>query len=525
MLFSRSVLLAAIVAIPQVRACSVNGNTNSVAGQYTITDGSLVCHAKSPSNPSDCDGATIQGCQTVTCETRTCIGSTITVLDGGTVHCGAPLPTLTEHACVDATIEAYEVFCRDHNSLDSIASCGRSLNPGATGSFITAECMTCDGSSCGPSSCQWNGNPCPNSHSGQTCATIPPPEWGIDLQDATATFEDNGQPEITVTYKGAAPSGTDKYYTQRIMLSDCVTSAASTEIGPKDPTVVDESQYDPTGYNLAVYVDIDTTNIQASPYWTSSGAGLGTIEFCLRMDLNNEDGLGVGMEASRITLQVDMTESFDILSIDATPEAITTGGGNIFLNYPMTTEFCDDSNQPITPTPSFFPGESIQFCVSTPSPDAVVTDVWSVAFKNSNVPGLSISLIDGAGTAANQQTTKTCGSGICRVKTVAYSSLFDYDTDNDGVLEDVSDGVSIEGTAVLEFARRRQLEDAHKNIRYRLEVDVMTDNTKPRILEQNGVTDFGIEVDLVRREEDSSGTAPSVAWWWTFVMVVLAFAY
>lgn len=65
---------------------------------------------------------------------------------------------------------------------------------------------------------------------------------------------------------------------------------------------------------------------------------------------------------------------------------------------------------------------------------------------------MNIYVIDHQGEPTNDETTMTCNNGICNLKTVSFNNLYEYDTDDNGILEDVSEGVQLQGKAILEFA-------------------------------------------------------------------------
>ena len=97
--------------------------------------------------------------------------------------------------------------------------------------------------------------------------------------------------------------------------------------------------------------------------------------------------------------------------------------------------------------------------VRTPeNSDVIVTGLRTVVFTNTKVPLLAIPVIDEAGNPANDMTNITCSTGICNVRSIAFSDLYEFVLSN-GTLVDVSAYVTIEGRALLAFAdTRRRLE-------------------------------------------------------------------
>jgi hypothetical protein len=172
----------------------------------------------------------------------------------------------------------------------------------------------------------------------------------------------------------------------------------------------------------------------------------------------NEGNHAMAMEATYIDLLVDKTKNFQVIDVTYNNEAVITAEEDIVMNYPIDITFCDDSNQPVSPAPVLEPGDVLQVCVSTPSTDASVKDVKSVYFENTdvNVGGstLKFDVIDANGDEMNGQTLKVCYNGVCNVKTLTFSLLYQYDKNNDGQLDDVHDYATFKGTAVMGFARR-----------------------------------------------------------------------
>lgn len=73
------------------------------------------------------------------------------------------------------------------------------------------------------------------------------------------------------------------------------------------------------------------------------------------------------------------------------------------------------------------------------------------AFPFEQDPDIIIEIVDEDGNPTNLPTSVTCSDGICRLSTVTFSNLYEYDIDGDGTLDDVTDGVKLQGMAILGF--------------------------------------------------------------------------
>jgi hypothetical protein len=166
-------------------ASQTNCTVKGAGFGYTIKDNSVVCDSSSDT----CQGATISGCDTVTCGQRDCTSAIIT--DSRTVICkgesGCRLATIGTEAnpvdrvfcegpswtCYQATIFANKtIVCNDNSGA------GETLN-GVCG-FATLEtpCLQCIGTNhgCGGGTgCKLGGEPCPEfRYGGQTCDAVCP---------------------------------------------------------------------------------------------------------------------------------------------------------------------------------------------------------------------------------------------------------------------------------------------------------------------------------------------------------------
>ncbi|CAB9506588.1 Inherit from COG: Hemolysin-type calcium-binding [Seminavis robusta] len=213
--------------------------------------------------------------------------------------------------------------------------------------------------------------------------------------------------------------------------------------------------------DLTVKIDVDKRLITQTPYYTASADFMsGVLRFCAKMEYFDPSSQALATAKNKIKLELNQLAKFEMVNMDGSrlPSALETVH-YVDFDYATTTYICDRTNRPITPAPRR-PGQSLRFCVRTPVHSEVeVKSVRNVFFLNTMVPLLTIKVIDEAGRAIAPQVSITCLEGICNIKTVTFGDLYEYDVGNNGTLVDVSNGVFVEGQAVLSFAesRRRRL--------------------------------------------------------------------
>lgn len=155
-------------------------------------------------------------------------------------------------------------------------------------------------------------------------------------------------------------------------------------------------------------------------------------------------------------------------------------------------------------------------------------------------------MIDGQGDATNSRTTTTCTDGICNLRTVTFNDLFEYDVDGNGSFEDVSDGVILEGRAILGFASqdgRRILMETNlgggaKKTRTLQTIQVQegndsnnNDQNLQEAITSDGVmaeTNFAVDVPLQRppqgssRYQRNSSADPSIGFIPTLIVAIVS---
>lgn len=289
--------------------------------------------------------------------------------------------------------------------------------------------------------------------------------YELNLVKVESRFDLSGTPEVDLHYINSAPIGAQGigYYRMVLLYPNCSTVVSPSEgkgiIWPvldsqgKIPT----SLVDPSTSSVRGQIDVNTTAIKNSSFYVSSATTGDSVSFCLEMDFYNNEDIGVATVTSKITLVLDMMSSFTLGDTSYGERKPTVETFKyVALQYPLRTFFCNDDNDAVNPT-SRFPGQTVQFCVKAPAESPVsVKDVKSVSFKNALVPLLKIEIIDINGKPTNDKTVKTCSEKVCNIKTITFNELYEYDVNNDGILVDVSQGVSVEGTAVLSFINRRR---------------------------------------------------------------------
>jgi len=320
--------------------------------------------------------------------------------------------------------------------------------------------------------------------------------WNAEFVKIEATLDGlESEKELKLTYKGPDKNTTGINYHIQIMDKSCTKLVPNDAL--YDKGIVHDATSGRNNETIISYIDIITNKTENSTFWERTNASGGIMRFCLQMITKNYFGWLLGVEETKITLNIDTTNDFfsnvTLSSKWKEPDQLIE---NVTTKYLLFATFCDKNKEDITGT-EYGPGEIMYVCVKSGNVDVEVSDVKNVNFnhnESSISPFLLVKNEFGPNMEKFDEVKKDCSTkiGICQIETVVFFGLFQ--DNNNSSLVDTSVGWNITGTVALKFTRRylsRSLQSG-----------------QPKV-QKTPITEFKLDLTLSNHKSEPQGPDPN----------------
>uniref|UniRef100_A0A7S1BY50 Uncharacterized protein n=1 Tax=Corethron hystrix TaxID=216773 RepID=A0A7S1BY50_9STRA len=207
--------------------------------------------------------------------------------------------------------------------------------------------------------------------------------WNIERPTATSINED-GQLKLEIEYSvGTAASDA----TSSLKTRDCLESIVS---GDDDTVTIETSTLFPGVFSLSV--DLDKSSISTSSLTqleAGKGNSAGTISFCIRVDLLEEEDLSVSFHRENFDINFDLTQS--TFSITQSPIKLDLNdlASEVDTDYAVIACQCGVNSSELqdclaSPTPVQM-GGMVALCIYPDSPEVLISN-FDMQFKKLITP-------------------------------------------------------------------------------------------------------------------------------------------
>lgn len=166
-------------------------------------------------------------------------------------------------------------------------------------------------------------------------------DWDVNIVEGypllNVGFDGEAADQVLFLYNFTGDvTGTGRSVDVTLMEFDCIAPGA---LGEGNGLMV--TQQDMVEDELSVAVDVSTETITESQYYSSVNLTTAEIAFCVRVDYKY-DGDSVNFFENKIVISVDLTEGFQLTSIDIDRTKKSQAEADVRIDCEIHEYFCDD---------------------------------------------------------------------------------------------------------------------------------------------------------------------------------------